>query len=312
MSNEQKLRVLSSVFGDYSRSGKEILFYCPSCKHHKKKLSINLEKDKFKCWICDFAGNSLRRLVRRYANNSQKQEWYKLDNREDLSVDLDFDLFEEHKVEETKIELPAEFASLCNKDTLANSIPVGYLKNRGIDKQDILKWKIGYCSRGEHEGRIVIPSFNKDGYPNFFISRRYMESVFPKYKNPSVSKDVIFNELYLDFDEDLVITEGVFDAIKAGDNAVPILGSTMNERSKLFQKIVKYDTVVYMALDPDAEEKENKIIESLLKYGIEVYKIDVSPYKDVGEMPKQEFQKRKKQAQLVDNDNYFVYRTMCL
>ena len=312
MSNEQKIRILSSIFGDCSYSGKEILFYCPSCKHHKKKLSISVDKDKFKCWICDFAGNSLRRLVRRYGNNSQKQEWYKIDDRVDLSGDLDFDLFEKHQQQESKIDLPVEFVSLCNKDTLVNSIPIGYLKKRGIDKQDILKWKIGYCSRGEHEGRIVVPSFNKKGEPNFFISRRYMESVFPKFKNPAVSKDIIFNELYLDFDEDLIITEGVFDAIKAGDNAVPILGSTMSERSRLFQKIVQYDSTVYMALDPDAEEKENKIIESLLKYGIEVYKIDVAPYKDVGEMSKEEFQKRKKDAQLVDNDNYFIYRTMCL
>jgi len=311
MQTEQKVKIISSFLGEYSYSGKEILFYCPSCKHHKKKLSVNVEKDKYKCWICNFAGNSLRRLVRRFGNNAQKQEWYKIDQRVDLA-DFDTDFFEKKEVVETKIELPPEFASLCNKETLASSMALAYLRKRGIDKQDILKWKIGYCSRGEHEGRIVIPSFNKDGYPNFFISRRYMESVFPKYKNPPVSKNVIFNELFLDFDEDLVITEGVFDAIIAGENAVPILGSTMSERSKLFQKIVQYDSTVYMALDPDAKDKENKIIESLLKYGIEVYKIDVSPFKDIGEMPKEEFKKRKQQAELVDNDNYFLYRTMCL
>ncbi len=311
MSVEQKVRIISSVLGEYSYSGKEVLFYCPSCKHHKKKLSINVEKDKFKCWICNFSGNSLRRLVRRYGNASQKQEWYKIDQRIDLS-DFDTELFKEVEVADTKVELPPEFASLCNKETLASSAAMGYLKNRGLDKQDIIKWKIGYCCRGEHEGRVVIPSFGLNGYPNFFVSRRYTKNVFPTYKNPPTSKNVIFNELYVDFDEDIVITEGVFDAIIAGDNAIPIMGSTLGERSKLFQKIVQYDSTVYMALDPDAEEKENKIIESLLKYGVEVYKIDVAPYKDVGEMSKDEFKKRKQSAQLVDNDNYFIYRTMCL
>jgi DNA primase len=311
MSNEQKVKIISSVLGDYSHSGKEILFYCPACKHHKKKLSVNIEKDKFKCWICDFSGNSLRRLVRRYGNHSQKQEWYKIDQRFELA-EFDIDFFDKHQETEIKIELPKEFTSLCNKDALVNSVPVSYLKKRNIDKQDILNWKIGFCSRGEHEGRIIIPSFGMTGEPNFFVSRRYMEHVFPKYKNPQASKDIIFNELYINFDEDLIITEGVFDAIIAGNNSVPILGSTLGERSRLFQKIVKYDTTVYMALDPDALEKENKIIESFLKYGIEVYKIDVAPYKDVGETPKEEFKKRKQDAQLVDNDNYFVYRTMCL
>ena len=109
----------------------------------------------------------------------------------------------------------------------------------------------------------------------------------------------------------MVITEGAFDAIIAGDNSVPILGSTLSEKSKLFQKIVRYDTTVYMALDPDAKDKENKIIESLLRYGIEIYKININPHKDVGSMSKEDFQSRKKQAILIDNDNYFVYQTMC-
>lgn len=312
MSNEQKIRVISDVIGEYSRSGKEFLFFCPSCKHHKKKLSVNLEKDKYKCWVCNYSGNSIRRLVRRYGNTAQKQEWYKLDQRVDLS-DLDFDLFvsEQQNLEE-KVELPKEFVSLCNKETLASLNVLAYLRSRGLDKQDILNWKIGYCSHGEHQGRVIIPSFNVKGEPNFFVSRAFLDSAYPKYKNPQTSKNIIFNELYLDFDEELIITEGVFDAIVAGDNAVPVLGSTLNERSKLFQKIVKYDTTVYLALDPDAQDKENKIIESLLKYGIEVYKINVKPYQDVGSMTKDEFKKRKREAELVDNDNYFVYRTMCL
>lgn len=311
MSNEQKIKIISSIFGEYSKSGKEFLFYCPACKHHKKKLSVNLEKDKFKCWICDYSGNSIRRLVRRYGDASQKQEWYKIDNRIELA-DFDLDFFDEKEEESQEtIELPKQFTSLCNKETLASAVPLSYLKNRRINKQDILQWKIGYCFEGDYEGRIIIPSFDMKGEPNFFVARAYSKSYYPKYKNPPASKNIIFNELYLDFDEDLVITEGVFDAIVAGNNSVPILGSTINERSRLFQKIVTYDTTVYLALDPDAKDKENKIIENLLKYGIEIYKIKVDPFKDVGSMTKEDFQSRKKDAILIDNDNYFVYQTMC-
>ena len=54
-------------------------------------------------------------------------------------------------------------------------------------------------------------------------------------------KNIIFNELYVDWDSDLVITEGIFDAIKAGPNSIPLLGSTVRENSKLFQKIIKFD-----------------------------------------------------------------------
>ena len=43
--------------------------------------------------------------------------------------------------------------------------------------------------------------------------------------------------LYLDWDKDITIVEGVFDAIVAG-NAIPLLGSTLRENSYIFQKIV--------------------------------------------------------------------------
>ena len=42
-----------------------------------------------------------------------------------------------------------------------------YLKDRGLTKKDVIYWKIGYCDGGQYDGRILIPSFNKDGYCNY-------------------------------------------------------------------------------------------------------------------------------------------------
>ncbi len=120
------------------------------------------------------------------------------------------------------------------------------------------------------------------------------------------NKDIIFNDLYLDWSVPVTLVEGVFDAIVAGDNSIPILGSTLRKDSKLFQKIADKGVSVYLALDPDAEKKSLHIARSLLEYGIEVYKVDVSPYKDVGEMTKEQFQYRKKRAEIVSNDTFLL------
>ena len=120
------------------------------------------------------------------------------------------------------------------------------------------------------------------------------------------NKDIIFNDLYLDWSAPVTLVEGVFDAIGAGDNSIPILGSTLRKDSKLFQKIADKGVSVYLALDPDAEKKALHIARSLLEYGIEVYKVDVSPYKDVGEMTKEQFQYRKKKAEIVSNDTFLL------
>ena len=107
-----------------------------------------------------------------------------------------------------------------------------------------------------------------------------------------------------------MLVEGIFDAIKAGPNSIPLLGSTLREDSKLFQKIAKNDTAIFVALDKDAEKKSIKIISKLLLYGVEVYKINTSGYEDVGEMTKQEFQKRKENAKFMNPDTFMVEHSL--
>jgi len=301
-----KIGLLQDVLGHGYRSGEEHLFVCPFCDHHKKKLSINLKKNKFKCWVCDSSGNSLLYLFKRFGNIQQLAEWKKLNNITDFSemgdkLDHLFDKPEEKIL--PKLRLPKGFISLANKGLPLSCVGAkSYLKKRRIDKKDILYWKIGYCPKGEYAGRLIIPSFDLDGNINYFIARSY-NGDWKKYLNPEVPKsEIIFNELYVDFTKPVTLVEGVFDAIVAGENSIPILGSTLREDSRLFQKIIENNSTIYMALDPDATNKTNSIIEKLLRYGLKVYIIDVSGFKDVGEMTKEEFATRKENAkQITDN-----------
>jgi DNA primase len=305
MYETEKLKIIKDVLGYCHKSGDEYLFYCKKCGHDKRKLSVNITKNVFKCWICDYKGNNLSRIIKRYGNFLQRQEWEKFVETVDLSLSLE-ELFSnkiEDEQEQVAIKLPTQFIPLSSTNLPLSSLQARkYLSSRGITKRDILRWKIGYCKDGEYKDRVIIPSFNQDGKVNYFVARSYGKA-WPPYKNPNVSKDIVFNELYVDFKNDLVLVEGIFDAIKA-ENAVPILGSSLREDSKLFQEIVKWDTTIYVALDPDAEKKAMKLIKSLLLYGVEVYKINVTGYKDVGEMSKEEFLKRKNGAKLMTNEDY--------
>ena len=304
---EQKLNILKEILGDSFRSGDEYLFYCPYCKHHKKKFSVNI-KNGAKCWVCDTSMPNLRRLVRKFGNYNHLVEWDKLDGREDIS---EFEnLFVKQKpTQKQYLKLPKEFVSLANRNLSLTSLAARkYLKDRGMKREDIIRWKIGYCSSGEFGGRVIIPSFDEDGDLSYFIARSY-ENNWKKYMNPPVPKDVVFNELYIDWHNDLILTEGVFDAIIAGPNSIPVLGSTLREKSRLFQKIVKNDTPIYCAFDKDAHKKEMALMKKFLSYGVEIHKIDTSGYADVGEMSKDEFRKRKQNSVFITNDNYLLYQT---
>ena len=268
-------------------------------------MSVNLEKGFFKCWVCDTRGKSLYRLVRKFGDHHHKKEW------SSLTAQIDYtqleDLFGENEIIKQTLDLPREFVSLANKDIPPTGFAArNYLKQRGLTKNDLVWWKIGFCHQGEYEGRIIIPSFNDDGDVNYFVSRSYDKKFFPKYKNPPVSKNIVFNDLFIDWSSDIVLVEGIFDAIRAGRNSIPLLGSTLNDESKLLSRVVQEDSAVYIALDPDAWKKEMRIIETLLKFDIEVWKIDVGDYEDVGAMPTEIFQKAKQDAKKINFDNFLA------
>ena len=313
MSERKKLEILCDVLGAYRTSNEEYLFYCPVCKHHKKKLSINLKKDKFKCWVCDYSGRSIIRLVRKCGTFDHKRQWRQLCNIIDHSSVADSLFDEAEKKEKRKINLPKEFRTLTNKHIPHSALPaISYLKRRGIDTADILYWKMGYCAIGEYKDRIIIPSFDKNGDVNYFIARSYDRNSRLKYKNPNVSRDIVFNELFVDFDEDVVLVEGAFDAVTVGQNAVPLLGSTLSEEATLFKEILEHDSKVFVALDVDAEKKSLRLIQKFLLYGVEVYKIDTQGYEDVGSMSRFEFQRRKNVAELVTNDTLAVFSALII
>ena len=173
----------------------------------------------------------------------------------------DFELFisgsqTEQKVKQ-KIDLPDHFVPLWGSSSLSSQRNINYLKNRGISNSKLLEWKVGYCSKGEYKDRIVIPSFDDEGDINYFVTRTFTDD-WLKYNNPPVSKDVVFNELLIDWDEPIVLVEGIFDAVHE-QNMIPILGATLNEKTELFQKIAASQAKVYIALDPDAYKKEVKL-----------------------------------------------------
>ncbi len=306
-----KERILTDILGYSFQSGQEQLFHCPFCKHHKRKLSVNIEKNVYKCWICDSTGKNIGRIVRQFGSFQDREEWMHLDGRVNLQS---FDnLFEEKQPEpEATVDLPDAFVSLANKTLPKDAAePLRYLlEHRGLTKSDILKWKIGFCKNGPYHGRIIVPSFNKEGFCNYFVARTYKNDDM-RYKNPPVSKNIVFNELYVDWSQPIILVEGIFDAIRAG-NAIPLLGSTLREGSRLFQELASRNATVYLALDPDAKDKTTKIMKLLMSYDVPVYTIDVDGFEDVAEMSTEQFDIRKEQAAFISNSDYLLQRLFAM
>jgi len=300
---EEKLSIITGFLGKSYKSNNEHLFQCPFCKHHKRKFSVNIQRGVYKCWVCDQKGRNLYRLVRKFGSQKDREAWKAFSGEKtDLNTfESLFDEEEEGKFEQI-VEMPPNFHTLTGN--VHFRVPLRYLEKRGITRKDILKWKIGFCSDGPFKERIIIPSFNENGDLNYFIARTFTDE-YRRYKNPPVSRDIIFNELYVDFDKEVTIVEGAFDAVKA-DNAVPILGSTIRETSRLFKKIIQNNTPVLLALDPDAKYKAENIKRLLFKYGIEVRELQYDDERDVGDMSKEEVEKLSQDAPVIREEDALI------
>ena len=300
----EKLKLLKRALGRCWTNEEEHQFHCPKCNHHKLKLSVNIDKGVFKCWICDYSGTKISPLIRRFAP-SYYADWRLLEGEVDLDK-YDTIFAEQEELPPQVIDLPENFQTLTGRKTRVKRKALSYLYSRGFTDADILAWKIGFCDFGEYQDRVIVPSFDIQGNLNFFIARSYTDD-WMKYKNPKVSKDIIFNGLNVDWNSDIILVEGVFDAMKCR-NAIPLLGSTLRENSILFQKICERKPNVYLALDDDVKDKEFGIAKRLREYGINAMSIKITPYADIGEMPVEIVEERKQNADIVSDLDYLHYK----
>jgi DNA primase len=282
LSGKNKLKIitiLDSALGvGSSLKGNEQAHHCPFCNHHKKKLQINLDTQRWHCWVCDSKGRSIQSLLRKL----------NVDLR-DIAVVKDvygdepeYDTKEEFVA---KLQLPKEFKQLYFKPKGINPLynqALHYLNKRGITKADIVKYNIGYCEDGLYGGRVIIPSYDESGDLNYFVARSFYEDEKMKYKNPPISRDVIVFENMINWNEPITLVEGVFDSFSVKRNVIPLLGKFLLSKlkNKIMEKGVKDVTIM---LDSDAVDDSTKHTEWFQKNGIKVKNI-IPTDKDAGEM----------------------------
>jgi DNA primase len=290
-----KIRFIESVFGTgkLARNSRNFDVRCPICAPKdptKKKLAILLEDDRCHCWTCGYKAHTLAPLVRKYGNLEKLAEYRERfmpaseRNRRCLDITLDEEL--------PKLTLPKDFkllitASLRDPDVLGLR---KYLSSRGLGEREMWYFKLGYSEDPRWKRRVIVPSFDGNGELNYFVGRAIDKTRKPKYDNPDSDKlPIIFNELNIDWTKELLLCEGAFDLMKCQDNAVPLLGSDLNEESALFNAILAHGTPIVLALDDDMKVKKTpKIARKLAEYDIAVRIVRLPSDTDPGKLSRSE------------------------
>jgi len=247
------INILNETMGyGSSLKGDEQAHHCPFCHHHKKKLQVNLETQQWHCWVCDAKGKRISSLLRKLHVDS-----HKLQKLHEIYGDDYVVYSNESEEEKIELRLPKEFQSLLKEPKGINPLfrkVKEYAEKRGITREDVIRYNIGYCDGGLYANRIIIPSYDSDNRLNYFIARSVFDEEKFKYKNPPVSKNVIMFENQINWNEPITLVEGVFDALSVKRNSIPILGKfipkTLNDT--IYKKGVKSINIL---LDVDAQDQ---------------------------------------------------------
>lgn len=284
------VNILSSFLGkpknDYvdENSTLKFEFNCPKCaeengyiQDNKYNLSVSLDKGGglFNCWKCSTHSDEMKGRIKKlfmmygteelwqeYKDNMRslrESELYKLHFGEDSTKLEDEDIKKE-------LDFPYTFKQLDSSSL--TTLAFCYLRGRGIDERIIKKYGIGYTVYDKENPtmsyRIVIPSYNSYGELNYWVGRDYTGKSFQRYCNPKLEKkNIIFGENLINWDNDITLCEGAFDAIVV-PNSIPLLGKSLEMDYKLYGELHrKANGFINIFLDGD---------EVGVKAGIKLYK----------------------------------------
>lgn len=202
--------------------GDEVLAHCPFHQDSHPSFALNLRKKVFYCYACGAKGNFGKLGFTTKADNVRFGDYTNL--RERLS---DGDAPEE------VFELPRDYTPFTGG--WLDKPFWEYLHRRGISGSIAGRFRIGYCSRGDYQDRIIVPlglgfvarSIHGDKTGKLIFGRDFRRYLYPLGLPKSA---MLFN--FVRDRKLLFLVEGVFDVLRLdgyGISATAILGSALSQ-----------------------------------------------------------------------------------
>jgi DNA primase len=268
------------LFDQFKRSanGESLSGPCPIHKGtNATQFRVSLTKNCWNCFSGCEGGNVLDFVaklenVTLHAAAVKLSEWFDLSAQQPPS-----NRKAEHPVREAQAppaDKPAKRSNPPPADDSTPNKPLGfqlenldlnhpYLTERGLTKESIVDFGLGYCSKGMMTGRIVIPIHNVEGKVVAYAGRWPGEPTgdAPKYKLPTGFRKSLelFNldrAIKAPTDQPLVIVEGFFDCIKLWQHGVrrvvALMGSSLSPaQEELIRKHTTPHSRVILMFDED-------------------------------------------------------------
>jgi DNA primase len=215
--------------------GEELRADCPFCGDTRQRLGVNSMTKLWHCFNCDEAGNLVGFLMRVLGLTYEAAVEMILAGRNRRRGLVE--LRAEHapaKHTPPSIKLPAEFEALKMPMLKRNERFWKYLiMGRSLSLRQVQDYGIGFARSGEFAWRVIVPVV-MGGQLMTFVARAISRERQPKYRSPEGADNsrALFNLERLAGQEEVVLVEGVFDALRIPDMAVATLGTHLSQAQR--------------------------------------------------------------------------------
>lgn len=275
---------------------------CPSC-NKEKKFGVNIDKNRTNCFVCEYNKSPIDTVCEIEGFKTRHEGWDFIKTFEDVEY-LEAPVV---PLKQVDVKLPESFKLLSLGSSNYSKAARNYMKSRGFDPDELSMKGIGYCTKGEYFGYIILPYY-KEGKIVYFTTRLFLGNG-SKFKNPKIEEFgigknmLIYNIDALNIYTKIYIVESITNALTIGDEAIALGGKLLSnyQRSCILRSQVEKLIVI---LDSDAMLEAIVDLALKLVYHKKIKIIKMPHEIDVNQLGK------KKTMKLVNKAKYLNHRDL--
>jgi DNA primase len=269
-------------------NGNEMTAACPACDRYGG-FYINTETGAYVCWKCDFRAHTVVGLVAKVEDISwseargfiftrsvklrRKQDVFSLADR--VRALRPHAIVEDEDEPQVDVALPDYYVQIFDPDRDPKWQLPRYLKERGITSRAAKDWGLGYCRKGTHGDRLIIPIDCPAGVS--WTARAMSDDVWgPKYLNPPGAdhRRLLIGWHVSRVTGDIVLCEGPLDAVRLYQHdlsALALGGKELHDEQLSMLRALPPKAAVTIMLDPEELVAPYKLAERLSLHFENIY-----------------------------------------
>lgn len=259
----------------------DLMIFCPFHNNSRSPAGeVSKETGIFWCFSCQ-ESKELVEVIMHATKKSYFESMRLIDSKADKRNLIDQINSTLEKVT-TFVQYDLDMIEKLHKNVFENQKAIEYFKSRGITKDSVERYKLGYSTS---QDMVTIPVYSPDGICLGFVGRSIQGKRFKNSTNLPKSK-TLFNLSRNKRVDKVFVVESSFDAIRieqVGGHAVATLGATISKEQRKLLKQYFNQVIALGDNDEAGQNMSNKLLTDLGYDKCIIAKLP-SSFKDVSDL----------------------------